>query len=51
MKLYWSPRSPFVRKALIAAHETDLIPEIGGIVGTISLIAEHGVWLRDSGAE
>lgn len=28
MKLYWSPRSPFVRKALIAAHETGLIGEI-----------------------
>ncbi len=28
MKLYWSPRSPFVRKALIAAHETGLIAEI-----------------------
>jgi len=28
MKLYWSPRSPFVRKALITAHETGLIAEI-----------------------
>jgi len=24
MKLHWSPRSPYVRKVMIAAHETGL---------------------------
>ncbi|MEJ0069730.1 MAG: hypothetical protein WDO24_14485 [Pseudomonadota bacterium] len=26
MKLFWSSRSPFVRKVMIAAHETGLAP-------------------------
>jgi glutathione S-transferase len=28
MKLYWSPRSPFVRKVMITLHETGLIDEV-----------------------
>jgi glutathione S-transferase len=28
MKLHWSPKSPFVRKVMIAAHELDLLPRI-----------------------
>jgi len=28
MKLHWSPRSPFVRKVMIAAHETGLVSRI-----------------------
>src|SRR5882724_4287223 len=28
MRLYWSSRSPFVRKAMIAAHETGVAPRI-----------------------
>ncbi|MDB6084700.1 MAG: Glutathione S-transferase domain protein [Gammaproteobacteria bacterium] len=28
MKLHWSPRSPFVRKVMIVAHETGLIDSI-----------------------
>jgi glutathione S-transferase len=28
MKLHWSPKSPFVRKVMIAAHELDLLPAI-----------------------
>ncbi|MGH7187895.1 MAG: glutathione S-transferase family protein, partial [Acetobacteraceae bacterium] len=28
MKLYWSPTSPFVRKVMIAGHETGLLPQI-----------------------
>jgi glutathione S-transferase len=28
MKLYWSSRSPFVRKVMVAAHETGLAPRI-----------------------
>ncbi len=28
MKLHWSPKSPFVRKAMIAAHELDLADRI-----------------------
>ena len=28
MKLHWSPRSPFVRKVMIAAHELGLVERI-----------------------
>ncbi|MEX1214683.1 glutathione S-transferase N-terminal domain-containing protein [Saccharospirillum sp.] len=28
MKLHWSPRSPFVRKVMIALHETGLLDEV-----------------------
>ena len=28
MKLHWSPRSPFVRKVLVAAHELGLTDRI-----------------------
>ena len=28
MRLYWSSRSPFVRKAMVAAHETGVISDI-----------------------
>ena len=28
MKLHWSPKSPFVRKVMIAAHELDMLPRI-----------------------
>ena len=28
MKLYWSPRSPFVRKVMIAAHELGLVDRL-----------------------
>ena len=28
MKLHWSPRSPFVRKVMIVAHERGLVSRI-----------------------
>ena len=28
MKLFWSSRSPFVRKVMVAAHETGLAPRL-----------------------
>ena len=28
MKLHWSPRSPYVRKVMIAAHELGLVPQL-----------------------
>jgi glutathione S-transferase len=28
MKLHWSPRSPFVRKVMVAAHELGLAEKI-----------------------
>jgi glutathione S-transferase len=28
MKLHWSPKSPYVRKVMICAHELDLLPKL-----------------------
>jgi glutathione S-transferase len=28
MKLHWSPKSPFVRKVMVCAHELNLVPDI-----------------------
>jgi glutathione S-transferase len=36
MKLHWSPRSPFVRKVMVAAHELDLV---GGIATVRTVVA------------
>ena len=28
MKLHWSPKSPYVRKVMVCAHELDLLPQL-----------------------
>ena len=28
MKLHWSPKSPYVRKVMICAHELNLVPQL-----------------------
>lgn len=45
MKLYWSSRSPFVRKAMIAAHEKNLISRIEIVPVTVSLSAPPIMWV------
>ena len=37
MKLHWSPRSPFVRKVMIALHETQLLPEVDLVRSVVAL--------------
>jgi glutathione S-transferase len=37
MKLYWSPRSPFVRKVMVCAHELGLVHRIERIRALVSL--------------
>ncbi len=39
MKLHWSPRSPFVRKVMIFAHETGLVDRLE-CVRTVALVKE-----------
>lgn len=36
MKLYWSTRSPFARKVMVFAHETDLVPRIQPVATFVS---------------
>lgn len=40
MKLHWSPRSPFVRKVMIALHEADLVEQVTCVRSVVALIAE-----------
>jgi glutathione S-transferase len=37
MKLFWSPRSPFVRKVMVCAHELDIAERIDTIYALVSL--------------
>jgi glutathione S-transferase len=39
VKLHWSPRSPFVRKAMIALHETGLLGRVECVRTTVSMSA------------
>jgi glutathione S-transferase len=39
VKLYWSPRSPFVRKVMVCAHELGIAGEIETIYTVVSLAA------------
>jgi len=38
VKLHWSPRSPFVRKVMIAAHETGLVDRIEKVRSVTSML-------------
>src|SRR5689334_8387811 len=37
MKLYWSPRSPFVRKVMVCAHELGLAGRIEKVYALVSM--------------
>jgi glutathione S-transferase len=41
MKLHWSPRSPFVRKVMIVAHETGLVSRIECVRTVVAATAPH----------
>src|SRR2546430_2074043 len=48
MKLHWSPRSPFVRKVMIVAHETGLLPRIELIRSVAAMGAPNEAIMRDN---
>ncbi|MCK8784895.1 glutathione S-transferase family protein [Roseomonas sp. NAR14] len=48
MKLHWSPRSPFVRKVMIAAHELGLADRIETVRTVVRLGAPNPVLLPDN---
>jgi glutathione S-transferase len=37
MKLHWSPKSPFVRKVMVAAHETGLVDKIALVRSPVAM--------------
>ena len=38
MKLYWSPRSPFVRKVMVCAHEIGITERLEKIYALVTMI-------------
>jgi glutathione S-transferase len=48
MKLHWSPRSPFVRKVMIAAHETGLAQQIELVRTVVAITAPNTLLLSDN---
>jgi glutathione S-transferase len=48
MRLHWSPRSPFVRKVMIAAHETGTVGRIETVRTKVAMVAPNRALLPDN---
>jgi glutathione S-transferase len=48
MKLHWSPRSPFVRKVMVAAHETGLASRLTLVRTEVAMTRVNDELLRDN---
>jgi glutathione S-transferase len=48
MKLHWSPRSPFVRKVMIAAHELGLVERITCVRTVAATTRPHAALMEDN---
>jgi glutathione S-transferase len=48
MKLHWSPRSPFVRKVMIAAHERGLVDRIVCVRTVAAMTKPHAELMHDN---
>lgn len=48
MKLHWSPRSPFVRKVMIVAHERGLLDRIARVRTVAATAKPHPELMRDN---
>jgi glutathione S-transferase len=48
MKLHWSPRSPFVRKVMIAAHETGLVNRLTCVRTVVAMTEPNTNLLSDN---
>ena len=48
MKLHWSPRSPFVRKVMVALHETGLADRVERVRTVVAMDAPNGELMRDN---
>lgn len=48
MKLHWSPRSPFVRKVMVFAHETGLAPKIERVRSVVAMTKPNAALMRDN---
>jgi glutathione S-transferase len=48
MKLHWSPRSPFVRKVMIAAHELGLVDRLDCVRTVVATTRPHAALMQDN---
>jgi glutathione S-transferase len=48
MKLHWSPRSPFVRKVMVLAHETGLAPRLELVRTVVAMTEPNHPLLADN---
>jgi glutathione S-transferase len=48
MKLHWSPRSPFVRKVMIVAHERGLVERIACVRTVAAMTKPHAELMQDN---
>src|SRR5580692_10038177 len=48
MKLHWSPRSPFVRKVMIVAHERGLVARIACVRTVAATAKPHAELMQDN---
>ncbi len=48
MKLHWSPRSPFVRKVVLVAHEAGILGQLEYIRSTVAMTRPNHALMRDN---
>ncbi len=48
MKLHWSPRSPFVRKVMIVAHETGLADRLDCVRTVVATTKPHAALMEEN---
>jgi glutathione S-transferase len=48
MKLHWSPRSPYVRKVMVVAHELGFAPQIETVRTVVGGTTPHHELMRDN---
>lgn len=48
MKLHWSPRSPYVRKVMIVAHERGLVDRLNCVRTVAAMTTPHPELMRDN---
>ncbi len=48
MKLHWSPRSPYVRKVMVCAHELQLLPRIKLVRSVAAMLQPNVALMRDN---
>lgn len=48
MKLHWSPRSPYVRKVMVCAHELDLLPRLELVRSVAAMLQPNERLMQDN---